>query len=372
MKLVFATLVLLLYSGLLVAQNIAGINNEYRPVEAGKTGNLDLQFQSLSFFLNNEYKGNMVDGYTWTGAWLQPKLRYTFSEKLSASVGGHFLRYHGREDFTITRPWFSVQYRVTDKLTAVFGNLNQNNNHGLLKQLWDPERSMTDAPEEGIQFLYNSKAVDFQLWVDWRQLILKNDPWQEHFTFGWTGDARIYSGKNTQWSVPLHILAYHQGGEIDSSPLGVVTHYNVTTGLKMSHQSQGSFFNQINVGAYWLGYKCPDGPEPLKYTSGNGWTLMAEMESRWGTFSLDYWSASKFTAPFGKKLYQSLSDIDWWLSQDKRSLASFNYMLKKEIVTDLHFALQTEAVFDLKTSDLSLGLGFYLLINHDFLLKKFN
>ena len=371
MKQFFLLFVLFLWSVWSIAQGLAGLNTSYSGVDAAKTKTLDLRVESLSFFLNNEYMGDIVDGYTWTGAWFRPKLVYTLAEKLKVEAGGHFLRYHSRTDFTISRPWFSAQYRMNEKLSVVFGNLNQNNNHGLLKQLWEPERLLTEAPEEGIQFLYQSEHLNLQSWMSWEQFILKGDPFQEHFTFGLSGDGRVYSNSNLDVSVPLQLLVYHRGGEIDTSPLGVLTHYNFAGGLKLGFRTGNDFFKKVGFNTFWLGYNCPDGPEPFRYANGHALSMEVSAETPWGHFSFDYWNGYQFAAPFGKKIYLSASDKDLLLSQDDRSLLSFNYSLKKQIVPEVYFALQGETLFDFPTNKLSFGFGFYLLVNHDFFFYKF-
>jgi len=370
MKRTILAVVLVLFATRMFAQDIAGLNSGYKEVDATELKNLGFRFESLSFFLNNEYAGDIADGYTWTGAWFRPKLTYTLAEKLKLEAGGHFLRYHSRDNFTISRPWFSAQYLLSDKLSAVFGNLDQNDNHGLLKQLWDPEHVLTDAPEEGLQFLYKSKFMDMQTWVNWEQLIMKGDPFQEHFTVGISGIGRIYSNSDIGVSVPLQFLVYHQGGEIDSSPLGVVTHYNYATGLELGFNTGSESFRKVNFNSYWLGYNCPDGPAPLVYTSGHALSFVVSADTRWGNFFLDYWNAYRFASPFGKKLYLSVSDKDTSLSQTDRSIAALNYVLKKQIAKGVHFAVQGEALFDFLNSDFSYGYSFYLVINQDFFLKK--
>ncbi len=372
MKQVVFAVLLLMVTYPVIAQDIAGLNTSYKNLDAGSVKDLEFRFESLSFFLDDEFEGDIVDGYTWTGAWVRPKLVYSFAENLKIEAGGHFLRYHGRDNFTISRPWFSAEYRMNKNLLVIFGDLNQNGNHGLLKQLWEPERVLTDVPEEGIQFLYKSKYLSLQNWVSWEQFILKGDPFQEHFTFGLSADAHLYKNSEVDVSVPLQLLIYHQGGEIDSSSLNVVTHFNYAGGLKLGIDIDHDFFKKLNFNTFWLGYNCPDGPEPFNYKNGHALSLVASTDTKWGNFSFDYWNAYRFASPFGKKIYLSASDKDLPLSQEDRSLFAFNYTLKKQVVPDIHFAFQGEALYDLKTSDFSFGFGFYLLVNHDFLLKKFN
>ncbi len=353
------------------AQTLNDLNHHYKDLDSSEVKTLNFRIESMSFFHNTEYMGDIVDGYTWTGAWLRPKLSYTFSDKLKLDVGGHFLRYHSRDDFTVVRPWFSAQYQMFPKMKVVFGNLNLNNNQGLVKQLWEPERIMTDAPREGVQFLYQSKYLEVQNWMSWEQFILPGDPYQEHFTFGLSGRGQLFSNSATTIHVPLQLLVYHQGGEIDSSPLGVVTHYNYATGLETNFKIGDGFLKNIDLNLHWVGYQCPDGPAPYGYDNGHGYSVTLAGETRFGKFALDYWNAYQFIAPYGKRIYMSISNRDIKLSQADRSQVAFNYLMKQRILKDIEFAFQGEALYDFLTSKFSFAFGYYLVIKQDFLLKKF-
>jgi len=352
------------------AQTLTDLNYHYKDLDTSEVKNLDFRVESMSFFHNTEYMGDIVDGYTWTGAWLRPKLSYTFSDKLKLEVGGHFLRYHSRDDFTVVRPWFSAQYQMFPKMKAIFGNLNLNRNQGLVKQLWEPERIMTDAPREGVQFIYESKYFEMQNWMSWEQFILRGDPFQEHFTFGLSGSGQIFPNSGLRIHIPLQLLVYHQGGEIDSSPLGVVTHYNYATGLETQFKVGDGFLKNIDLNLHWVGYQCPDGPAPYGYDNGHGYSVTVAGDTRFGKFSFDYWNAYQFIAPYGKRIYMSISDRDIALSQTDRSQVAFNYMMKQHILKDIEFAFQGEALYDFLTSKFSFAFGYYLVINQDFLLKK--
>lgn len=371
MQKIFIILCLILFAAQLQAQTLIDLNNHYKNLDTTEVKELNFRLESMSFFHNTEYMGDIVDGYTWTGAWIRPKLSYTFSEKLKLDVGGHFLRYHSRDDFTVVRPWFSAQYQMFDKMKVVFGNLNVNKNQGLVKQLWEPERIMTDAPREGVQFLYESKYFELQNWMGWEQFILRGDPYQEHFTFGLSGRAQIFPNSGLKIHIPLQVLVYHMGGEIDSSPLGVITDLNYATGLETQFNVGDGFLKDIDLNLHWIGYDCPDGPAPYGYKRGHGYSVTVAGDTRLGKFSLDYWNAYQFIAPYGKRIYMSISDRDIALSQTDRSQVAFNYMMKQRIMKDIEFAFQGEALYDFLTTRFSFAFGYYLVINQDFLLKRF-
>ncbi|MFY9153612.1 MAG: hypothetical protein WAO52_16460 [Prolixibacteraceae bacterium] len=371
MKKIISILFLILSVAQLNGQTLTDLNHFYKSLDSADVKTLDFRFESMSFFHNTEWMGDIVDGYTWTGAWVRPKLSYAFSEKLKVDVGGHFLRYHSRNDFTIVRPWFSAEYQMFPKMKAVFGNLNLNQNQGLVKQLWEPERMMTDAPREGVQFLYDSKFFEMQNWMSWEQFILPGDPYQEHFTFGLSGRVQPYSNSMATVKIPIQLLVYHQGGEIDSSPLGVVTHYNYATGLETNLKVGDQFLKNVDLNFHFVGYECPDGPAPYGYDNGHGYSVTLAGDTRFGKFSFDYWNAYQYIAPYGKRIYMSISDRDINLSQTNRSQVAFNYMMKQHILKDIEFAFQGEALYDLLTTKFSFAFGYYLVINQDFLVKRF-
>lgn len=370
MKKLFYILFLILTVAQLNAQTLTDLNYHYKELDSSEVKTLNFRIESMSFFHNTEYMGEIVDGYTWTGAWLRPKLSYTFSDKLKLDMGGHFLRYHSRDDFTVVRPWFSAQYQMFPKMKAIFGNLNLNHNQGLVKQLWEPERIMTDAPREGVQFVYESKYFEMQNWMSWEQFILRGDPYQEHFTFGLSGRGQIFPNSGLKVHIPLQVLVYHRGGEIDSSPLGVITDLNYATGLETQFKVGEGFLRNLDLNLHWVGYDCPDGPAPYGYKRGHGYSVTVAADTHIGKFSLDYWNAYQFIAPYGKRIYMSISDRDIALSQTDRSQVAFNYMMKQHILKDIEFAFQGEALYDFLTTKFSFAFGYYLVINQDFLLKK--
>lgn len=370
-KLIFLFLLQIIWVNV-KAQSITDLNNFHSNINPEEVKSLFFEIENYSFYHNTEYMGDIVNGYTWTGAWLRPKLRYTFSENLNMKFGGHFLRYHSRDEYTFARPWLSVQFRMSDKMTAIFGNLNQNKDFGLVKQLWEPERIMIDPPREGIQFFYKTDFIELQNWISWEQFILTGDPFQEHFTFGLSSSGQLFSNSVSTVKIPLQLLVYHKGGEIDSSPLEVITHYNYATGLETNFKIGENLIRNIDLNLHWLGYQVPDGPAPYNYDNGHAYSISLAADTKLGKFSLDYWNAYQFIAPYGKKIYMSASDRDLNnLSQQDRSQLSFNFIHKQKILKDMEFAFVGETFYDLITTRFSFGFGYHLVINQDFFLKRF-
>ena len=376
MKKFFLIFCLILTVIQLDAQTFQGFASSYKKSADTKEGELSFRFESLGFFQNNEYTGNTVSGYTLTGAMVRPKLSYSPVAGLYLEVGANLVKYNGKDKEVNALPWFSARYQLSDRFSVVTGNLDQNNLHNLPEQLWEPERIYTDKPEAGLQFLYSGTKLNAQTWVSWEQFIQQNDPYQERFTFGLTGDCKAVENSALTVKLPVNLLFYHQGGEINVNPDGprprVQTHANVMAGWELA-MNVGEKIKTINLNGYWLGYKAvTEDTNTLPFGKGHAWLLETSAQSKNSKISLSYWNAFQFIAPKGRLLYQSVSDSDPTFSQPDRSMVSAKYFWQKNIAKDARVAFQIEAFRDMSSSDFSYSYGFFLLLNPDFLLKKFN
>ena len=370
--------VLLITSGLVAqlnAQNLQRFASSYKESNNANEGEFNFRFESLGFFQNNEFLGNFVDGYTLTGAMIRPKLSYSPVAGLYLEAGAHLVKYNGKDQLVNATPWLSATYSFSDRFSVVTGNLDQNNLHNLPEQLWEPERTYTDKPEAGLQFLYSGTSLNAQTWISWEQFIQKNDPFQEHFTFGLTADCKAVENSALTVKLPVNLLFYHKGGEININPDGprprVQTHANVMAGWELA-MNIGEKVKTVNLNGYWLGYKAvTKDSNTLPFGKGHAYLLETSAQTRNSRISLSYWNAFQFIAPKGRLLYQSVSDSDPGFSQPDRSMVSAKYFWQRNIAKDACVAFQIEAYKDISSGDFSYGYGFFLLLNSDFLLKRF-
>lgn len=353
-------------------QEFASFNAQPTGDDAGK---LNFRIESMGFFQNNEYLGNFVDGYTLPGFLFRPKLTYSPTDDLYMEAGGHIIKYNGRDQMQHVLPWFSLRYRFTSEFSAIIGNLNQNGNHGLRDQLWEPERAYIDKPEAGLQFLYKGKKLSAQTWINWEQFIQKNDPYQEHFTAGVSGSGQLYQNSVVSVKVPAQILFYHQGGEININPNGprpgVQTQTNFSAGWEMAVKT-GERVKTVNLNGYWFGFKdMKNKTELFPFSEGHAYLIEAAAQTKCSNFSVNYWNAFQFIAPKGRLFYQSVSDSNPAFKQADRSIISAKYLYQKNITKDARVAFQAELYKDLDAGDLSYSYGFFIVMNTDFLLKRF-
>ena len=370
-------LTILAMPGKLYAQTFQDFASSYKQSGEVKEGQLTFRFESLGFFRNNEYTGSIVAGYTLTGAMVRPKLTYSPVAGMYIEAGAHLLKYNGMNEQIAAAPWFSARYRFSERFSVVTGNLDQNNMHGLPEQLWEPERIYTDKPEAGLQFLYSGNKLNAQTWISWEQFIQKNDPFQEHFTFGLTGDYQAFKNSALSVKLPVQILMYHRGGEINIAPEGgerpgVQTHGNFAAGWEMSIPA-GKKIKTINLNGYWFGYKAiTRNSNTLPFNEGHAYLLETSAQTRNSRISLSYWDSFQFIAPKGRLLYQSVSDINPMIVTANHDMVSAKYLWQKNIDKNARVAFQAEAdvLIARPVSSFSYSYGFFLLLNTDFFITS--
>ena len=131
------------------------------------TNKLFLEINNNNFIKNNEYFGDIVEGYTLLGFNITPKFVYYPSSRIKLTTGGNFLSYYGRENEVNASLLLSFQYKLLNKLDFVLGNIYGTVNHKLIDPLFDFERFLTHNTENGVQFIWNSDKIFADLWLDW-------------------------------------------------------------------------------------------------------------------------------------------------------------------------------------------------------------
>jgi hypothetical protein len=375
MKKTFAILSLVFVATCLNAQTFQEFGSFYKQPEDVKTGSLNFRLESMGFFQNNEYTSKIVDGYTLTGAMFRPKFTYSPANGLYLEAGAHMLKYNGKDALTNVVPWFSARYCFSDRLSLITGNLDQTIQHGLPEQLWEPELIYTNKPEAGLQFIYSSPKLTAQTWVNWEQFIQKGDAYQEHFTAGVTGKLEAYKNSDLSFKIPVNLLFYHQGGEINIADSGIrprmQTHANTLAGWELAINS-GEKVKTVNLNGYWLGYKAvTEDSNTLPFEKGHAFLVETSAQTQNSKMSLSYWNAFQFIAPKGRLLYQSVSDSDPTYIEPNRSILSAKYFWQRNITNAARVAFSVEAYKDISSGDFSYSYGCYLLMSPEFLLKVF-
>lgn len=232
-------------------------------IDSTAVGTLGVSVDALAFFKDNEYDGDVVKGYSLPGFRVQPRLTYTPLREVHLEAGFHATVYEGANKYPAyvfhdiahwkgnqyqrgahVLPFFRAEARLGQtrpgQTTIVLGDIYGATAHGIVHPLYNPELSLTDDPEAGVQVLASRKRWTSDVWLNWQSYIFEEDTHQEAFTVGWTqhvgtpsaGGRSLGAGRSL-WGMPLQILVQHRGGEQDIKDLhlGVQTVANGAVGV---------------------------------------------------------------------------------------------------------------------------------------------
>lgn len=290
---------------------------------------LTLEIDNLNFFQNDEFKGELEDGYTLPGLWLQPRVAYQPLANLKLEAGVHLLYYSGAEHYPSggyqglpywqnkneadgkglhARPFFRAQLSGFDnRLNLVLGNLVGGANHRLIEPLYNPEHNLSTDPESGLQVLFNSPYFDIDAWIDWQNFIFRHDNQREQFTLAFS--SRVKFGESG-WYVPVQMVAQHLGGEIQQDEYhGISSLANLAVGVGYDRSFARPVLERAWAGVHLLSHKQLSGNLiPLD----KGYALHAEGGVRLKGFSLQggYLYSHRFVTILGSPYFGSLSALE--------------------------------------------------------------
>lgn len=341
----------------------------YEPYRPDSTTKLFFGIDNVNFFKNNEYKSDFATGYTLTGAWLRPKMVLYLDKKLRMELGGHVLKYNGRDEYYHLSPWFNVHYQPTEKISVILGNLNSNFNHKLPEPIADSEMFLTSRPESGLQAIYNSTNLTVDFWIDWQQFILNGDPFKERFAFGTVTNYKMFENNNTSLALPVSFYGLHEGGEIDNAPGLAKSNISLTSGLSFNRKLSNKTLKNWSFNTHYSVSTYPK--DNTTFKKSNGWGIYANstIDTQFGGLTLAYWLGHLFYTPQGGHIYQNLS-ISGTELITKNELFNLKYHYCHEIIPDTYFGFVFDYYYDIIKKETMNSAGLYLVINFGVLLHK--
>lgn len=378
--------------------------NSHR-IDSASCGELRLNFDALCFFRDNEYKGSLSKGYTLPGYRLQPTVSYQPLKNLRVEVGVSMLHYWGankypnlnysdistwKGDQTQTGfhllPFFNVQLAVSRNFNLILGNIYGGANHRLIEPLYNQENALSADPEMGVQMQWQTKPLDFDVWVNWESFIFDKDTHQEAFTFGLSTRFKANRPeRRTHVYFPLQVVMQHRGGEInpDAEQRQVKTWMNAAAGVGVTIHTDNSILTRLNAEADVAYYRQMTGAL-LPFDNGKGVYLKAEADIWRFCLRGAYWDSSKFISIFGNPLYGSVGihNRNFQMQRNRTVCAQLSYA--QELGKGFSWGVQADVFNTLPTDNfvvgdkvynnnnkVSLAAGIYLRVKPSFLLKKF-
>ena len=332
---------------------------------------LSLRMDMIGFFKNNEYFSPVADGQTLPGVSLLPVLGYQASDKFRAELGAYAVKHSGRAPLSDLQAFVRLQYSITPNFHWIVGNIYGSVNHRLIEPLYQWERHYTSSPESGMQFVLHSDRWFADIWVDWQHFIERGDSLPEQLTFGASASYMLTEpGSKFSLTVPLQLLIFHQGGQIDVSDKPMIVLGNYATGL-CSQIQIGRRIQSVGLDMYVAGYLDRYSNEALR-PYDNGWGIYPVLHINASPFKLSagYWYAEKFYGFEGEPLFGSFNHFEPDQQIPKRNLLTLKLAFDKEIAKGIHIGAQIETYSDLNRGETDYSFGVNMLFNKRFLLKR--
>lgn len=326
----------------------------------------------LAFSKNNEYFNDIADGYTLFGYHLNPKLVYFPATFIRMEAGVFLWKDFGTTNYNRIQPTFTIKLQK-ENYQFLFGNLQGTVNHRYIEPLYDFEKALNDPLENGVQFIWHRDKLWLDAWLDWQKMIYRADPFREEINGGLSMDQRLLENENGwRLSLPVQFTAQHKGGQIDRSPLPLVTVFNGATGFKLEKKLKNKFWKALRTENYYLVFKDFSNTKLLPFTSGSGIYLNAGVDTRVQNVILSYWKGKGFITEQGGRLFQSASSTvkkpDYLEKNRELLILRFSHDIK--LVEDLTLTLRFEPLYDFNNPQLEFSNSIYLHFNTDFFLAK--
>lgn len=339
---------LLMHTVQLASAQIANDSLEYRiRPDSTKAGELHLSVHNFNYLRNYEFFSKFQDGYTLYGTQLEPQLIYYAHPRLAITAGIHLRKDFGEEGIYKTYPLFSIKYQHKG-LALINGVLEGNVHHRFIEPVFDVERKITNPVEYGTQLQVTKPGFFLDAFLNWNKMIYKPSSEQEQLFAGGSADITLFKSARTTLSLPLQILAFHQGGQIDTVEAPLKTILNGAVGFKLNY-SAGTFIRSVFTENYFVGYSDNSTTLQQAYDKGSGMYLNAGVKSKYGDLILSYWNADSYISSAGMPLYQSVSYRigDEGYTEKNRELLILRYAYQKALLPNFYLDFRVEPVFDL-------------------------
>ena len=334
-------------------------------------GDLRLSLRSFTFFKDNEYFNDIVEGYTLFGTQLNPQLVYYPIKDLRLEAGVFLWKDFGNSRLQQVRPTYRATWTHGNS-QFIFGNIKANLNHGYIEPLLDFERVMLKPLEEGLQYRLNTKRVFLDAWVDWLKQEYPGVAYQEQIAGGLSSSFRL-TGDNSpvQLSVPVQFTARHFGGQIDTLHAPVQTLLNYASGVVARVPLHGRTLQAVRLNAYGVLFDDHSFSNfRLPFQSGKALYVNGTFETRYVDLMLSYWQGHQFYAPLGGNYYQSVASRYGTpgFTDAERRLLLVRLLRDFRISDAAAITVRVEPVYDFNKQLLDFSFGVYLNFRQDWLL----
>jgi hypothetical protein len=328
-----------------------------KPKPSDDITRLELVLHASGFFNNNEFFGGNVEGYTLTGSWFQPSLKYFFNPNFSLSTGIHLLKYNGQEAFKQVLPVFAIQYSPITNLEITFGSFNQGADLALPEPLYKFENQFTNFTGQGIKIKTKGVFWNSVTWLDWLTFIEPGDPFREEFIFGHSSELKILNGQKTSLGIPFYLLANHKGGQINNNDEPVETRFDLGGGISWTTETDLLVFDRLKAnGNVFFELSEENNPD------GNAYLGYGELSGKLLSLGLGYFYQKNWDSILGEPLFFSFPVAGNPGITDNH-LLFFKAGLGKWITPASSFTLRFEGYYDTNLNRFQYTYGLHIMLN---------
>lgn len=364
------TIISLYTTPFLSAQN--DLSSRFTHIEFDTVSQHQLLFQleNHNFFINNEFFGDYIEGYTLPGYTLQPTLAYYPSSRFRLNAGVHLQQYDGRKKYHHVVPILSAQVRLNKQLTPIMGALKGHVHHNMPEPLFNPEWQVARPIETGIQFLFRTDRLNSDLWMDWTQFIEPKDTIPEKFVVGFNG--RWDFGNNQSdfgLSIPIFMTATHRGGQISDFNEPMESLFNLGSGVRAEIKTHRTIIKKWQINALAFIYKDLTNKKERPFNSGFAIYPSIIATTKRSEIMAGFCHGNNFFSPKGNPLFMSVSSIKDHYQKERNIITvkyNFNYLISKEL--KLNFG--AESWYDTDASQLEYFYGIHLVFNPSFRISE--
>jgi hypothetical protein len=337
---------------------------------APQAGDIRFSLDVLTFFKNNEYFNQIVEGYTLFGTQLNPQIVYYPTQDLRLEAGVFLRKDFGNPSLERVRPTFRATW-TKGRSQFILGNIRPHLSHGYIEPLFNFERVMLRPLEEGLQYRYLGRRLFLDAWVDWQRQQYRFSNFQEEIAGGLRSSYRL-SGDQSRWqvAVPFQFTATHKGGQIDTVNRPLQTLFNQAIGLDVRRLLSGHAVQALRFNSYLLAFQDQSTALQTPYKYGRALYLNSTLETRYADLMLSYWRGQRFVAPLGGDLYQSVSrsvaNPDF--TDKNRHLLFVRLLCDFPITEAAALTVRVEPVYDFNAQLLDFSFGMYLNFRQEWLL----